>query len=380
MKILHIVPLSPNLLLPLVQMLNKYDKENEHTFLVTVTFASVLKNAPRMLCIRGLEYIPSFKHGGKIRRMLFLLHKARQADHVVWHSFRTNRGYSPFLLYLDKRLLKKSTWILADGEIGNYTNVSSRFLNHFTKYVHRYVQMHIAHIGVCFPPDGEVLEESSGVSREKIVTLPYPIPEERVELLRKAKDCQEPYTNQAGPLIQIGMSSQSGNFHVQVIKRIMGLTEYRPACVFLPFQYAMQGMTVMSGTKAYRMQLRKWLKKLRCRSICLEKCVSPHVFMRYLDQLDAIFLANQTVCRLELLFHLLVRGKKIFLPKESVLYRYLNQMEADIQPLESLERGYSLDKVLDCPRANLPEELAGYFEEETMVRRWIGHFSTLAAE
>lgn len=376
MKVLHIIPLNYTLIFPLVQILNKYDKENEHQFLVTITFQSVLKNNPRLFCIRGLDCIPNFKRGKRFRRMTFILRKANQADHVVWHSFRTNGGYNPFLLSLDRKLLAKSTWIVHDGEIGSYTNVSNRFINHFTAYVNRYVQTHIAKIGVCFPSDIDVLVRS-GVYKENIAVLPYPIPKERVKLLREKSEWRESNFNKEIPLIQIGMSSQAGNAHRQIIEKVMGLTEYQSACAFVPFQYSMWGMPVASGTKVYQKRLRRQIKKLCCRSICLEKQVSQSSFMSYIEQIDAVLLANDTACRLEYLFHLLAGKKRMFLPENSSLYRYLNQMNANIQPLEALEQGRSLADVLECPHSNLPAELVTYFEEETMAQRWTEHFLAL---
>lgn len=377
MKYLHIIPLESALISPLVQILNKNDAENEHEFMVTVTFQSVLKNDPQMLCIRGLKCIPSFKRWAGLRRMVFILRKASQADHVIWHSFRTNRGYTPFLLFLNRKLLAKSTWVLSDGEIGNYTNVANRFLNYFTEYVNRYVQTHIIKVGVCFPSDMDVLEQR-GVCREKIALLPYPIPQERADLLKNTT--AEPHKAHCGkqaPLIQIGMSSQRGNLHLEIIKKVAELTEYTSVFAFIPFRYSMQGMPMASGTEPYKRQVRKWVKNLHCRSVCPDKQVSQDCFINYVELIDAIFLANQTVCQMEILFYFMAKGKKIFMPENSALYMYLNNLGANIQPLEALESGHTLAEVLECSRSNLPTELADFFEGETMAWRWIEFFRTL---
>lgn len=373
MKYLHIIPMDRALIMPLVQMLNKYDKENQHEYMVTVTFASVLKNNPRMLCIRALDYIPAYKKGGNLRRMAYLLKRCRQADRVVWHSFRTNGGYNPFLLFLDRKVLRKSIWLPADGEIGNYMNVANKLLNHFTARVNRYVQTHISAVGVSFPSDIEVLVEQ-GVERERIACLPYPIPWERVELLRKASEnTAEPTDRKTG--FQIGLSSQAGNHHWQVIKRVVGLTQYRGARAFIPLQFSVFHTPAPTGTKIYQKQLRKQAKKLVCETVYLERPVSAEIFMEQLQQIDAAFLANNTACRTEFLLHLLAAGKKVFLPQDSQLYRYLNSAGANIQPLEELERGRTLQEVLDCPAACLPDALADFYDSEVVAERWVRYFA-----
>ena len=116
MKYLHIIPLDSLLILPLAKMIQRYGDADEHEFMVTVTYQSILRNDPKMLAIKGLKCIPSFKRHKKLRKMLFIFRQAKKADHVIWHSFRTNSGYNPVLLFLNRKLLMKSTWIAADGE------------------------------------------------------------------------------------------------------------------------------------------------------------------------------------------------------------------------------------------------------------------------
>lgn len=376
MKYLHIIPLDSLLILPLAQMLHKYQDKDEHEFMVTVTYQSILKYQPKMLCIKGLKYIPNFKRGKKLQKMLFILGEAKRADYVVWHSFRTNGGYNPVLLFLNRKLRSKSIWIAADGEIGNYSNVPNRFLNRFIPFITQYVLKRLPYIGICFPPDREALV-AQGVDSSKIVVLPYPIPPKRADLLHAAvkQECIPAQTNTFK--LQLGMTSQAGNGHRLLVEKLARLEDSDQAVAFFPFKYFLSGARCIAGTKKYENAIQRKVRTLSGQSIVMKGSVPISIFLNYVDQLDAVFLANNTVCFLEFLFYLLARRKKIFLPSDSPLFSYLNTLGADIQPLERLDEVCTLQEALDCQNSRLPTILEDYFQEERLAKIWTDYFHSI---
>lgn len=378
MKYLHIIPLDSLLILPLAKMIQRYGDADEHEFMVTVTYQSILRNDPKMLGIKGLKCIPSFKRHKKLRKMLFIFRQAKKADHVIWHSFRTNSGYNPVLLFLNRKLLMKSTWIAADGELGNYTNVPNRILNRFIPRITRYVQKRLAYIGVCFPSDQEVFA-NQGIDRARIAVLPYPIPAKREALLDFAIR-QDKLACGAGCLkLQLGMTSQRGNQHRALMEKMSGLAGVEQAFAFIPFKYFLKEARCVSGTKKYQNSIRRKGKQLPCRSVFMDRPVSAQSFLKYVSQLDAVFLMNQAACALEFLFYLLAQEKKVFLPADSPLFIYLNCLGAGIQPLERIDEGLSLQEVLDCPNACLPAALKDYYHTERLAGVWEEWFQSLSA-
>ncbi len=376
MKYLHIVPLDSLSILPLAQMIQKYGDADEHEFMVTVTYQSILKNDPKMLSIRGLKYIPSFKRRKKWRKMRFIFRCGQAADHVIWHSFRTNNGYNPLLLFLNRKLLKKSTWIAADGEIGNYTNTPNGFLNRLIPRITRYVQKHLAHVGISFPSDREILV-NQGVDSSKIAVLPYPIPARREALLDSVRIQNEPKRDTSMPKIQLGMTSQMGNGHRKLIEKMSGVTGIEQATIFIPFKYFLKEVRCNSGPVKYQRLIRKKGMRLPGRSIFLVRPVPVSSFLKYVDQIDAVFLMNQTICAPEFLFHLLAQRKKVFLPSDSPLFIHLNRLGAGIQPLERVDEGLTLQELLDCPSACLPESLEDYYHMERLAKTWGAWFESL---
>lgn len=369
MKYLHIVPLDSLSILPFAQMIQKHESADEHEFMVTVTYQSILKNDPRMLSIRGLKCIPAFRRNKKWKKMLFIFRCGKAADHVIWHSFRTNNGYNPVLLFLNRKLLRKSTWIAADGEIGNCTNTPSRFLNRFIPKITQYVQKRLAHVGIGFPSDEEILV-NQGIDRSKIVVLPYPIPAKREAMLDSVYIQDELKRDVSIPKLQLGMTSQMGNGHRILIEKMSGLTGIEQAFIFIPFKYFLKGARCDSGSTRYQQLVRKKAMKLPCGSVFMARPASVSNFLRYVDQLDAVFLMNQAVCAPEFLFCLLAQRKKVFLPSGSPLFMYLNRLGAGIQPLERVDEGLTLQEVLDCPSARLPESLKSYYHMERLAKTW----------
>lgn len=369
MKILHIIPVGGSSVIQLAETLQRRDKENEHIFLVTTAFQTVLNHNMDLLRIRDLKHMPNFKRNKAIRKLLYLYKFCKSADWVVWHTFKTNNGYSPYFLYLFRNILKKSMWIPCEGEIGNYMSVAQRVLNRFVRPVNCYVQHNIAGIGINCASDRELLGEFE-IIKPNVYVLPYIGSNEQREAMKLCLEKPLASIQKSNVFVQLGVSSQLGNHHLHLIKSLQDLSDCSESCLFVPFRYVLQGMPYASGSKVYMNKVRTEVKKMRCRSVFLEKCVTSEVYINHLSKMDIILLDNKESIQLGMLMCLLALKKRIFMSRESPLYKYLNTMGAGIHSLEMLEKAGSLAAAMELPGSNLPEELLYEYSAEHVVMKW----------
>lgn len=369
MDILHIIPINGSHIIPLAETLQRCDKENTHTFLVTTVFQTVLSKDIELLRIRNLQYMPVFKKQASLHKALYFIKCAKKADHIVWHSFRVNGGYTPFFLFFCRKFLKKSTWIPAEGEIGNFMSVSNRFLNRFSGFVNRYVQRNVSCIGISVPCEQKVLEEF-GIKKPAVKVLPYVQNSVQKELLTHSLEKKRSLTKNPSTFVQIGLSSQLGNNHRELLDRLCELSDYSDACVFLPFRYAPAGVPYASGTKMYMNKVRAKARKLECKTFFMERKVNIEDYLRLLSRMDIVILGNHEVFQMNMVVSLLAMGKRIFMPQESPLYQYLCELGAGVHSLEQLSEAGSLSCAMELPETNLPQELQSYFEAEQTLSLW----------
>ncbi len=440
MEILHIIPLNALQMLPLADFLHKYDKKNNHSFMVCVNFSGLLNNQPSLLAIPNLEYMPCFSGKSELsKKKRFIIERCMKADHVVWHSLSVFSGYIPWILYKNRKLLKKSTWIVRDGELNNYTSVPDKHKKRKTPKVFRYVQRHIAHVGVHLETEAEVVKKLKHVH-----ILPYPVnirlkglfeqvaelsnngnlkqaleqikesaaqSESRLEQVfeqsSKVLESQNPfsvwieqlYENDA-PIseetdslsdnrtddiirIQFGLGSQSCNNHKEIYKAMSSITnEYSSIKAIVPMDYAPRSATIHSGTKLYKQTLKGMIHNSSIPVSELDKTVSESDMISYLAELDAVFLTNTQVTRIDFLLLLLAARKKLFVSSDTPLYRYLKSKDVAVQPLEMLETvtdDVSLRLMINqASEAALPDELREYWSDDSMWNRWSSWLSAIS--
>lgn len=369
MEVLHIIPVAGNHIIPLAEALQRYDTENKHTFMVTVPLQTVLRQNAELLRIRDLRFVPVYRRHSGIRKLRYLLECAKNADRVVWHSLSTNGGYTPFFLYAFRSVLKKSTWIPAEGEIGNYMTVANKFLNRFVRRINLYVQRNVACIGLTVPSDEEALK-AFDIRKPKTSILRYVMQPSQYAALSLCLAQPAPSVKKAAVYVQLGLNSQLENHHRHLIESLGSVPERERVCAFFPFCYTMRAVPYRGGTKVYMNRIKAAAQTLECRTVFLNKTVQEEEYCKLLSQMDVVLLGNSASCQTGMLLCLLALGKRVFMPEASPLYRYLNDSGANILPLEALSDIESLDSVLQMPGSHLPEPLMQSFAPEQIVAQW----------
>ncbi len=377
MEILHIIPANGTHIVPLANMLQRKDKENKHTFMVTTAFQTVVKNNVDLLQIRGLQCMPIFKGNSLKKKMRYLKNCAEKADHVVWHTMITTDGYTPFILYANKKLLKKSTWIPYEGEIGNFRSVSNKWKNRRAKRVNNYVQNHIRCVGLEHISDAELFEGTK--SKDSIYTvLPYPFTAEQTEVFDRCIDNNTPKNSTSVPLVQLGLNSQSLNKQKALLNIFGELTDYSNSILFVQFCSALKQMRCEAGTKVNKNQVRKKASKLECKCVFKDKRMEADDYIQYVGKMDIALLGNHTSCQMHNLLCLLALNKRIFISQDSPLYDYLNSLGANVYSTEKLSELGSLSAAMELPGSKLPEVFKDYYTEASVLEKWQQWLSDIA--
>ncbi len=369
MEILHVIPINATYIVPLANMLQRYDKDNKHTFMVTTPFQTVVKNNMNLLQIRGLQFVPIFKGNSFNKKMKFIKSRVKEADHVVWHTFATNEGYIPFLLYSNKSLLKKSTWIPYEGEIGSYMNVANKRLNRRVKRVNEYIQSHVRFVGLDHISDAEYLAQKS--KGDRITTLlPYPNNREQNEVLARCIENNEPTIKNERPFVQVGLNSQSLNGHGEMIDILSEMADIQESIVFMQFFAALNDTRCAVGTKVYKNRITKKVNKLKCKCIFKNARLSADDYIKHLNRMDVVVLNNKITCQMPTLLSILALNKRVFINEESPIYNYLNELGANVYSFKDLIECNSLSQARDFPPSQIPEQLKSYYTEDNVYKLW----------
>ncbi len=369
MEILHIIPAGGSHIIPLAEQLYLLDKENTHNFFVTIGYQAVLKINIELLGIRNLITMPSFGKFKNFRRFRYFISVAKKADRIVCHSFTMGDGYIPYILYLYPSLLKKTTWIPAEGEIDNYVSVRNKFLNRFAQRVNHYVQHNVSEIGIHDPVVQNVLKNSK-IEKPAVCLLPYVLTLEQQLAFQKCKEKSNLEKKSSAICIQIGLNSQRNNQHKHLLDVFCNLSDCQNAWVFIPFRNIVKGMQFGPGTKVYMNRVRAESTIIGSRTVFIDRFCEPNSYSNLLSSMDIVLLANKDSCQWGTLLCLLEAGKRIFIDKESPLYYYLNELGANVYSLEKLEEIGSLQSALELPGSKLPQQLEQEYDNAQIVAHW----------
>lgn len=373
MKILHVFPANTGTVYQfLKEFCNSDDKVNQHDFLVTNNYISVMKQNTKLLAFPELKYMVGTETGrGKIKRFLDLYKILNQYDKIVWHSFIPLRGNYVILLFLCKKYLQKSVWV-EWGEDLFYPELPSKKVKRKLKEkMLTAVKSKISVVGITMPTDKNFLPK--GNDREKnIMFVRYPVSSEILKNMNDLRMSQEKHENVG---IQIGLSSHLWNNHRGLFTV---LEKYKDENIhfYIPGNYYLKGNYSKTYNKAYKQKILTFGKNIfQNKLTLLNNMVSEEIFFRYLELIDVVVLADIDYHEYEYtmtyLMILLYLGKKVFLPEESNLFRYLKQNEVKVFPLEELaelnfENFVSLEDMLNYEN----DFLINYFDREKVRESW----------
>lgn len=176
MKYLHIMVASKRMLMGYVTMLRAHFPADEHPIL----YRSDVPSSERILML--FDNVMEFADlgNGKLNKFKGLKKLMKEVDHIVWHGFNLNAKWVLFM-YLHKRFLKKSSWLIWGIDIYNYIRPKTSLKNRLLNYIETKCRKII--------PDAVVLNEADipvyhdMISDRKVTWATYPIAEENWQIM-----------------------------------------------------------------------------------------------------------------------------------------------------------------------------------------------------
>lgn len=363
MKFLHMIPPSSRTMGSFVDMIEKYYPEGEHSFYST-------KRIPRADDLSSREDLVSMKEADDDRssKARHVYKALSDADVVVWHGFFYPDRFMLFL-YVFRKFLKKSVWVIWGLDLHNWKNpqrtLKARFFNHVNQRVRKMIKRAV----VVFPTDKAVYESQY---KGECFVAPYPMTEKafaRLEARRRAK----PRAN-GKTFVQIAHNGYPFNRHEDVMADIARFDddsfEY-----FFPMSYGNENEWA-EHIRDYKLKVVETARDTYGeRATFINKLIDKEEYNDFLWNIDiAIFAANRQngIGNIIKLFYM---GNKVFLSKDNPVYSYFQNEGIEVYAFESIP-GISKEDFLAKPAGDRARDwVVEHYHPLNAARAWDEVFS-----
>ncbi len=376
MKYLHV--LTPNSVHPqnIIKFINKnFDKE-DHTFLVLADENYVLKNNPRLYAFDNVIFSPSINKTkfSRFKRMMFMMGLFRKYDNIIWHSFYGLTGLQ--MLFAVFQYRHKITWI----EYGNdlyYWKQKSK------KWIEMFLYEKICKECKCF---GASIENNTSYyinylnKNARTFFLPVPFNGEIVESLKKYTSLRK--NSIKNTQIIIGTDGNRYNCHYKIINILKKYCDYHFSCFIpvnfsIPYEYGilLTGKNYISNVIEYGHRiLKNPVIKLHNVNTDIDN------YLKILNNADiGVFYFGRPIY-LDILLCLLYLEKKVYLPRNSVIYNNLINIGFVVYDTLSISQMEYKD-FINCANLSSNRKLAEkYMSTEYIKYYWEIYFNYLEKE
>lgn len=254
------------------------------------------------------------------------INQLRNADFIVLHSLFFNEFYKIIFL-LWPRIIKKLIWIEWGYDLYTLTKQN----NFIRRTMHKIFCKKIPYFIAIFPPDIDVYKQTFKNSKAKIFYAPYiGYPDgnkgKSYDSTRKLSDI----INKKETLyIQIGHNAMPTLNHIEVLNALKHFSNENIK-IILPLSY---------GNKEYADKVENYAKQLFSdKVICLRNFLSPDKYFDIIDKVSICIFNTQRQCALGNIHHMIFRNTKLFMPQDSVMFRYFNGRGVPIYSFDGIEK------------------------------------------
>lgn len=314
MKILHVcTPSNYGVTKPFIRFVNSEFDPKNHEFLIMDKYSNVpieLKELDNVIAVQA----------NNIVQFRILMEKMYTFDKILLHSL--NKTFFQALILFNSRLIKKIYWISWGADLYQWKS-NKKNLKYFVRNIIAYkTRMKILNFVGIFPPDIEYFKKEFK-SNAKTFYASYtgnlynPLYSKN-EVFTKLED---KFKRNKCINIQVGHSSTKTLNHIEVLKRLEKFKD-KSIKIYLPLSY---------GDMEYADLVEENAKNLfGNKAICIREMMPKEDYMEYLSTIDiAIFNTNRQI-GLGNISPMLYMEKKIYMPKNSVMYNFYKSQQVDI--------------------------------------------------
>ena len=266
-----------------------------------------------------------------VKSTVKLLNIVKKYDCIVLHSlFLDDKAKGLFLL--NRSVMKKLIWIEWGFDLyswrGEWTGIN--------KAIHEYLNTTFrtkvyAMVGI-FPPDCDYYRNEYPESKTKVFYAPYCSAKVAKELqdytpyrqLRESREKgQEIY-------IQVGHNAMESLNHKEVLDSLKHFAEEKIK-IFLPLSYG-------NDNDKYATEVAEYAEKLFPGKVrALKDFMKADEYFELMKRIDIAIFDTQRQCGLGNINRMVCRNVKLYMPKDSVMYKYFRENGVPIQDFNDIE-------------------------------------------
>lgn len=369
MKILHLLNIHPRFTDKLVDMYDENFNNGEHE--ICYITKNSISNIRSDINLKQYEIYPmplkdfSFK---KIKEIADLFNKY---DFIMMHGFdldefSTSLFYGIYLM-MGKKLLNKLVWIEWGVDLYDFKQEGSdlkSFVNyHLVKHIKNNVRMFVG----IFPPDCDVFREKYPNSKAEIMYAPYITKKKRKTTFgyNYESNLEKTNANNDTIYIQVGHNAQDQLNHIDALNKLSKFKNENIKIV-LPLSY--------SNRNGYAEKVEEYAKKVfNDKLVVLKDFLSEEDYYKIVNRIDIAVFNTYRQTALGNIHNMIMRNVKLFMPKESVMYKYFTGTDIPIQAIDEIEN-MSFEEfvsIIDYSKYKGPKELIDWLNDfDRRLSKW----------
>jgi len=255
-----------------------------------------------------------------IMHLIVLFYKMYQSDKIILHSL--NFTYFQFLILLNFRLHEKLYWVSWGADLYNWRSNIHNFKYYMKNKIAYNIRKKIKNFVGIFPPDIEFYTNEFGANSRiyhasyvgGIYASVYRNKYDNIDLEAKGK-------SGGGFNILIGHSSNKNLNHKEVLHDLLKYKNENIK-IYIPLSY---------GDKKYGKEIEDEAYKLfGDRAICIKEFMDKDSYYLFLSKIDIVIFNTKRQIGLGNIHPLIHMHKKIFIPRNSVMFNYFTSQKVNI--------------------------------------------------
>lgn len=336
MKFLHIIFYDKKFTISIVRFYNKFFHNEKHTILIINFNCSIIIKKEleimnsKLLNIKFLNIKP-YSLSDNIK----LLTVIRNYDCVILHSLKLSILSQIFILFNKSMKKNKIAWIEWGGDLYDFPNNTDGLLKSYIKNkIGTIFRNKIDKFIAIFPPDINLFNKKFNLCNVKTFYAPYiGYPDKYKEIFCDTERKLSNVINKKEPLyIQIGHNAMTYLNHKEVLEALEHFSKENIK-IILPLNYGAKGYF------KYADEVEAYAKKIFGEKvICLKQFLPLNEYFDIIDKVSICIFNTQRQCALGNIHHMIFRNTKLFMPQDSVMFRYFNGRGVPIYSFDGIEK------------------------------------------
>jgi len=348
MKYLHVVLPSKRMMDTYFRMIRKYFDIAEHRFL----FWDECVNQDREL----FEYgnVGEVQGNTLKEKYLSIYHELNAADVIIWHGliFGTKRI---LFLYLHKKFLKKSVWIMRGLDLYNWKQEEKNIKSFIKNKINYKCRKTVPYSVSIFPTDEQIYREQFG-NKNKVFFAPYPFSEDAFFTMDKLENMQD--RKNGKKYVQVAHNAYTFNNHLDILK---SLERFHNEDIKLVVPLSYGNDWTNSEENYINTVIDLAGRSFGEKAECLVRMMPSDEYTYLLCNIDIGIYGAKRQNGLGNILRMLYLGNKVYLNPASPVYKFFKEQHIDVYDMEAISK-MSYEEFI-APAQNI-----------TLAKRWIREY------